>query len=248
MVSAAQRTHRKATTDCLIASVRSELLKATAKFLSSLQPFLEPGESVLSGSDKDQAWISYTLPSQTLPQGSKQTSAIQTAVAEECPKVSVLKFDETTGQQLITQQLERFSSSVAVKAGGGVKATPQTLSLPWAQWYDTSRLLGSFEADKATALAVLGAVHEKCDVHQAPLDLLMRDSKVWVVATCDLEANTLKIPPCVPRASQVYRTSDHPAAVMIKVQCMADSKKKHKGDKDKVTRENCFLYLSLIHI
>ena len=72
----------------------------------------------------------------------------------------------------------------------------------------------------------MGTIHERWDPSQAPVEIFMRDSKTWVVATCDIEAKTLQIPPCVPRTPNVYKTSDHPSAVTLTVQTMAIAKKK----------------------
>ena len=71
----------------------------------------------------------------------------------------------------------------------------------------------------------------------------MRDSKIWVVAKCDLVAGAIKLPPCVPRAMSVYLESDNPSAVKMKVQTLcqtATSGKTVTDDKDKVSREHAF--------
>ena len=92
------------------------------------------------------------------------------------------------------------------------------IKLPWREWHQHSKCLGALEADKGSAVAVLHGLHgnfsfgsEKIEVgHNA-------SSKHWnfVVAAEDVEAETICLPPCVPKHSKVLIASEHPYAVKM---------------------------------
>ena len=75
-------------------------------------------------------------------------------------------------------------------------------------------------ADEAAIVLVLRSLHSKGRVHEQPVEVrlsLETNTKTAVAAT-DLPANTLELPPCVPKYAKVHETSSHPYRVLIKVQ------------------------------
>ena len=78
--------------------------------------------------------------------------------------------------------------------------------------------LGEKEASRASAVAVLQALHEYHEIEELPIDVLMSEQKVLsVVAVGKVAESGVVLAPCVPKQTKVLDVSSHPHAVPIVV-------------------------------
>ena len=95
---------------------------------------------------------------------------------------------------------------------------PKPSRLPWREWYSgVGSTAGTASADKSAAVAVLHSLHINFPVDAEPVDVMQLAGKHFVIATRQVKACEIKLPPCVPRQSQVWDHSENPFAVEMKV-------------------------------
>ena len=122
----------------------------------------------------------------------------------------LITFDESTGCALTAQDEE---SEIKAEA-----TTPQ-LRLPWRAWHAHASGLGRQEAAMRCALQVLHMLHVHQVYDDVPIDVLFDETKntKHVVATDVIPAQSLMLPPCVPKTKQLSAESVHPHRVAITV-------------------------------
>jgi len=175
--------------------LKEQLLKSVETYV---EPFGITGDAMKS---VDTPWIDF--------KGVAGPVADQPAADTNIAPV-VIKFDEKTGKALNGQVDFQTKATEEVR-----------FKLPWREWLVVNKSCGSaalgvFDADKASAVAAIHAIHENFDVAAQKVDVWQTQKVVRVVATEECVPQTIMLPPCVPKQSRVYEKSDHPHAVKIK--------------------------------
>ena len=134
------------------------------------------------------------------------------AVADEIAlKPKVLHFDEATGELVGAGQARREEKDK--------KGENASVPVPWRDWQslDLRSALGAPEADMAAALLVLRMLHTA--ELTAPIQIMYDPvaKTVRVIAKEDIPERSLELPPCVPKASKIFKESTHPRRVEIGV-------------------------------
>jgi hypothetical protein len=117
--------------------------------------------------------------------------------------------------------------------------------LPWKEWCLHKDGLGAMEADKASAVAVLHALHERFDVASQSIEVLHneKENRTFVVAACKVAANAIVLPPCVPKQSKVLDRTDHPYAVKMIMHVMRSTEASVKSQAGNILRVRTFFVL-----
>ena len=123
----------------------------------------------------------------------------------------MLHFDEATGELVGAGQARREEKDK--------KGENASVPVPWRDWQslDLRSALGAPEADMAAALLVLRMLHTA--ELTAPIQIMYDPvaKTVRVIAKEDIPERSLELPPCVPKASKIYKESTHPRRVEIGV-------------------------------
>ena len=192
-----------------ILKVKKALLDATHKYSKAL-----PQMKNINCEDDRQAHILFEE-AQTAraswiqwPQEETQASAKNTAVAEPvAPRVII--YNEITGARQ-NQQLD-FKEQTE-------KQGKKMLALPWRDWSKGVGIpLGSVEAHRAAAVAVLHSLHALYPVTEECLDVWGGAANKRVTATEKMEACKLMLPPCIPKQMKLISNSVNPHAAKIVV-------------------------------
>ena len=117
--------------------------------------------------------------------------------------------------------------------------------LPWKEWCLHKDGLGAMEADKASAVAVLHALHERFDVASQSIEVLHneKENRTFVVAACKVAANAIVLPPCVPKQSKVLDRTDHPYAVKMIMHVMRSTEASVTSQAGNILRVRTFFVL-----
>ena len=94
-------------------------------------------------------------------------------------------------------------------------------------------ILGEKEASRASAVAVLQALHAHHAIEELPIDVLTSEEgreAVHVVAVGPAAESGVVLAPCVPKRSQVVETASHPHAVRIVVKSTACAPDEASGE------------------
>ena len=128
------------------------------------------------------------------------------------PKLTT--FDESTGCALTAQDEES-----EIKA----EATTPLLRLPWRAWHAHASGLGRQEAAMRCALQVLHMLHVNQVYDDMPIDIHFDETKntKHVEATGVIPAESILLPPCVPKCKHLPAESVHPHRVAITVTVMS---------------------------
>ena len=172
-------------------------------------PSAEVGDSAAVADEDDKAkWIDFSrvqAPPAPAPEENSAASSSNVLISA----ANIPQFNERTGMR-ITPETEDFPAPTSNTP------TDRYVVLPWRQW-KRENTLGSLEADKATAVAVLQGLHEDFDVSSFPIEMYVHNKHAKVFATKRLQAGEICLPPCVPKQSRVVEESEHPSAVEIRV-------------------------------
>ena len=183
------------------------LLSATKQFHDELRGFAEEQQkktrTLRSHPPPDEKWIDFTAAKP------KPKARAAEPPAKLLPKV--IAYDTETGKPLSSQETREEKKEAAV-----------AVVVPWKEWQASAvaKALDAVAADEAAITQVLRSIHCEGRVQEQDVDVLVGTaSRNYVaVAAADLEANTLELPPCVPKAGKVHTASSHPHRVAIKVQ------------------------------
>jgi len=77
--------------------------------------------------------------------------------------------------------------------------------------------MGELQADCATAVAGLHAIHAQVNVSAQPIDVHKLKGDCFVIATAKVNAGGIVLPPVVPKASKVLTSSAHPHAIRLSI-------------------------------
>ena len=94
---------------------------------------------------------------------------------------NIPEFNEQTGAR-ITQE----TADCPLLRGDTQASREQHYVVPWRQWR-RDNTLGSVEADKASAVAVLQGLHEQFDVEMTPIEMYTQGKQPKVFATKKME-------------------------------------------------------------
>ena len=70
--------------------------------------------------------------------------------------------------------------------------------------------MGCGEGECSAAVSFLSTLHNLNAVEDRPIDILIHGSKIYVVASQDIESDKILLPPCVPKQAKLYKSSEHP--------------------------------------
>ncbi len=104
--------------------------------------------------------------------------------------------------------------------GEQVRADTQ---LPWREWHLSAagQSLDEESSDIAAIMLALRALHTAPQLRDAPVDVLMTESKQkLVVASSDIKPACLELQPCVPKSGKAFAVSTNPYRVAIVVKRM----------------------------
>ena len=178
----------------------------------------EHGENSAAVADENQTaavanWIVFKVA--TGGEDGNQGTSTESANNVPSSAANIPQFDEQTGARLTAE--EGFPELDTQTEERSI-----TIVLPWRKWHKENAL-GTLEADRAAAVAVLHGLHENFDVTTQAIDIIYTartdssHSKPNVVALKTIEAGALWLPACVPKQSRVVETSENPNAVPLRV-------------------------------
>ena len=202
-----------------IEAIRKELLKGVAPCIKPDQGLCCSPENMPAADLAAGGWIKFpalgeapAVAGDVWPTGGvRRASAV--AGGDEAVSASIIKFDEQTGKQLTSEKV--YATEVA-------KAKPVVpYKVPWKLWLEQNRELGVAEAEKACAVAALNAVHEKMDIAEARVAIILEERSHYVVAEEDILPGKLVLWPCIPRTAKVFDQSPHALAVKVIAMVMA---------------------------
>ena len=106
------------------------------------------------------------------------------------------------------------------------------VAVPWKIWRTLGLCndLGADEADMAAAVGILRMLHTA--PQHANIEVLSDPTKkgIHVKALDDIPAKKLELPPCIPKASKLFKESTHPKRVEVQVARVSDNvKRKNTG-------------------
>ena len=123
-------------------------------------------------------WIKFE---KAQPQTAEAASTSQTAVAADTEaKVSVLKFNQETGQMLNEQVQFAKAENKSIH-----------IEIPWKDWHEQNQCMGAAQADKASVLMLLQNIHHRWSPSSVDVKLMLRDGKISVVAGSKVKTNTI---------------------------------------------------------
>ena len=77
--------------------------------------------------------------------------------------------------------------------------------------------MGEVQADCAAAVAGVHANHAQLNVSAQPIDVCRLGQQYFVIANAKVPAETIALPPVVPKASKVLTESGHPHAIRLTI-------------------------------
>ena len=187
---------------------RRELLEATNKYFEELKAAYSAIEMDLpSGPGPTTSGFTFASLKGTAKNKSK-LAAEQSAILPQ-----VITFDERRGLAQGAQGTRDADANAK---------TTDAISLPWREWCASEfaqQLTGDATMISA-AVAVMSLLHSQHPLWASePIDImLLEESKQKsVVATKDIEAFALQLPPCAPKSSKILQLSSHPWRVPVRV-------------------------------
>ena len=210
--------------------LRDSLLSATRRFVTELgmeadEVSLPPSPKCIDGRAD---WIAWGA--------DKADAEVKPAVAVT-PNVApvVIEYDEVTG--LPKNRQVDFSD---------VQKTRRTpIVLPWREWLDgAGGTMGELQADCATAVAGLHAVHAQVNVSAQPIDVHKLDGHCFVIANAKVNAGTIVLPPVVPKASKVLPISTHPHAIRLSIAVKRVCEKDETDSSDNTTARQRYVFVN----
>ena len=189
-------------------SIRKELLDATQKYHFQLKDIgLEQTPAIPMPVPRDD-WISYP--------DTKEDPKSPAAVADGRNK----------RRKLMAPQVLEYDESLGVAKGDGQELVvsgnsrgANWVQLPWRVWPKQvgGKMMDKDEAEMAAALSVLRALYFHDVVADEPVDVLvdLESGEKKVVVVENIEKETLRLPPCVPKAMKLFKHSTNPAKAKI---------------------------------
>ena len=189
-------------------SIRKELLDATQKYHFQLKDIgLEQTPAIPMPVPRDD-WISYP--------DTKEDPKSPAAVADGRNK----------RRKLMAPQVLEYDESLGVAKGDGQELVvsgnsrgANWVQLPWRVWPKQvgGKIMDKDEAEMAAALSVLRALYFHDVVADEPVDVLvdLESGEKKVVVVENIEKETLRLPPCVPKAMKLFKHSTNPAKAKI---------------------------------
>ena len=191
-------------------SIRKELLDATQKYHFQLKDIgLEQTPAIPMPVPRDD-WISFP--------DTKEDPKSPAAVAGGRNK----------RRKLMAPQVLEYDESLGVAKGDGQEFVvsgnsrgANWVQLPWRVWPKQvgGKIMDKDEAEMAAALSVLRALYFHDVVADEPVDVLvdLESGEKKVVVVENIEKETLRLPPCVPKAMKLFKHSTNPQRAKIMV-------------------------------
>ena len=190
-------------TEAIKDKTKQLLLEGLQKYASQLGDAL-PKQTAVA----EKAWIDFGC---LLVQTSHNESAKPTATGEPV-KARVIEFDEKSGAQLCRQKEFELEKKTTEK--------PDPITLPFRSWRRSPMCIemGRGEGECSAAVSVLSALHNFYAVEDEPIDIMIEGTKIYVVASQDIESDKILLPPCVPKQSKLHKIAEHPHRAVITIQ------------------------------
>ena len=83
------------------------------------------------------------------------------------------------------------------------KAKQAAIEVPWMLWHKHHLAMGAKDADKACVVAMLQNINAHSDVFSQQVSVMLREGRNFVVAAGNAPANSIMLPPCIPRQCKV---------------------------------------------
>ena len=136
------------------------------------------------------------------------TGAAVAAGTMMCSAAEIIVFDERSGA--VQNQQRAFEEVKKQK-------TKEKYVLPWREWVSNKSLMGATDADKGAVVTALHALHERFGISDQPIDVVVHDGQIRVVATEAVQVGGVLLPPCVLKPTRIVEATDHPHAVKLTV-------------------------------
>jgi len=100
------------------------------------------------------------------------------------------------------------------------------------------------QADCAAAVAGLHAIHAQVNVSAQPIDVCRLERQYFVIANAKVAAETIALPPVVPKASKVLTSSTHPHAIRLSIVVKRVCEKDEKDCSDNTTARQRYVFVN----
>ena len=192
---------------------KAKMLEATAKYYWQLKRHVEASGTAWTVDEggrrcPDQQWMQYPDDDEVPELKLKGKAAVADKPEELKPRV--LQFDKGTGRLLNSQDSREISTD---------RTEGKVIEVPWRDWMEskTSMSMTTQESGMAQALSVLSMLHHANVTLKQHVNVILTGGKLTVVATEDILAQQMNLPPCVPRSCKVHKDSTHPMRARMTV-------------------------------
>jgi hypothetical protein len=187
--------------------VKQFMIQSVKKYVTQLEL---KGDDLISA---ENGWIDFKDATPVLPE-KDETAAVAGSSNDYNPVV--IAFDTMTGVP-INSQVE-FDAEAT-------QAPRQWCTVPMQAWHESIATTdqGLLEGDMAATTALLNTIFEVYNHEDQKVEILQSvkrkvddramDNKV--VAIDKAERHAIRLPPCIPKQSKVFKTSDHPCKVTV---------------------------------
>ena len=104
--------------------------------------------------------------------------------------------------------------------------------------------MGEIQADCATAVAGLQVIHAQVNVSAQPIDMCRFEGQYFVIANAKVKAETIALPPVVPKASKVLTSSAHPHAIRLSIAVKRVCEKDETDSSDNTTARQRYVFVN----
>ena len=104
--------------------------------------------------------------------------------------------------------------------------------------------MGELQADCATAVAGLHAIHAQVNVSAQPIDVHKLDGHCFVIANAKVKVGCIVLPPVVPKASKVLPISTHPHAIRLSIAVKRVCEKDETDSSDNTTARQRYVFVN----
>ena len=114
---------------------------------------------------------------------------------------------------------------------------------PWREWAEQHKEMGSVAADKASAVAVLHALHQHIPIESELVEIWDNKGEQCVVTTGAVRSEAILLPPCVPKRSDLVviaflKGGLHPYGVKVTVETRSNARSSTRRPMDAAAGAN----------
>ena len=183
--------------------IRNQLLDALKKYYDEAKAFAATREPPTEVPTAEEKWMDFS-------------AAAEKAEAKQA---------EADAKRLLPKLITYDDRGAPVNAQDTAAADDDSgdkvLTLPWREWHlsAAAEALGKEAADMAVITLALRTLHANPRLRQMQVEVRFSEAskKQTAVASSDINAATLELPPCVPKSGKIHTSPVHPLRVPIVV-------------------------------